>query len=436
MSTELAVLNQFDTRLAELVEYKKMELTDLQDKSKYELIKRARITVKNFRLEVTKASKAAQQPHKDIIAKIKDRESELVNQSDPIETHLEAEEKKYTDEQDRLEAERQRILQERYDGRVVRLKEMEAYQDGPYFIIEDATVQTGQVAMLMEDVKNLSDDHFEEWIQKAKVFYKKIVEGRELLSRFNDRKAALIERGYKINEAKNEIADADDIIGLAWLETTDDITFNGLLDNIDAVIANRKELEAAEQKRKEDELAEARRQVEAAKEEIRASRQMVINQLSDKEKALVEKRTFIGKSLINDLDDFSAADFTEFIALIKEEAAFTEFTELANHPYPQAVPVHEDDNLNKVLYEEAGEELLQQEDEPQAEYGEPKMLITQLVTPEVLAFFRTLGSIYHKGDAEALHLPQALLIEDNEVYLLTPEETNEIVETTFLTNKN
>lgn len=470
---EMAALAVEEYIKAEVAKVEHLVIADMNDKEGYEKVKRARLDLgRGIRVPIEKKGKELRADavayQKAVIAE----ESRLVDIVTPAEKKL----KQMEDEYERLWEEK-RLRDEaeqkaKVDSRIQALTELGMRFDAAtsfYYLPEGAaTIGTGHI-------QTWDDAQFTDFTTKvaADIERKRKEEeaAAEALQRFNERKAALTERGFKLNEAKNEMelyldwnGETGGVSflskpGLNWLETIDDMEFNDFLEEVDEAIATKKAAEAAEQKRKDDELAEARRIAKEAKIEIAGVRIARLNEL-----ALKYGNTFVdalfgffqnqsgvgeeGSEFVFRYDDgkeytslnisgFTATEFETFVraAVAEAEVALAQVPEV---PYKEEpLIIHEDESLNVGPEYDQAEEILTAEDEKQSEYRsntmkvKEKLRITNIATPEVLSFFRTIGSVYQKADIEALHLPQALLIEDGEVYLLTDEETADVVSTKY-----
>jgi hypothetical protein len=119
ITKELMQFQITDTAIAELKDrYMGLKIKGLDDKEGFELVHRARIDVKNRRVEVTKTGKSLRAEANAYNQAVLKEEKRILCLLEPIEEHLEAEERRVTEEKERIKAEALEAEKRRITARV------------------------------------------------------------------------------------------------------------------------------------------------------------------------------------------------------------------------------------------------------------------------------------------------------------------------------
>lgn len=355
----LAVLSPLEEQIASYKEqYGELKLADPSDKEGYEIIKRAHINVKALRVEITKASKETQQPLKDVIKMVKDKESEMVESLKPLEDKLGQDRSTYEDyiaEQKRIEEER---LEAIYQERVDELKALEFYEEGDYFIkrhdpttdMEEREMSIGVDSLRQEDFEVPGFADFQTFLEAAEAFHQSVVKARvvrDTKERRESRTAELIKLEFEVVEygAVLEIEEGEpgQIIPYDVIEGEDEKKFR---DAVSGCLEARQEHQdriAREAKEK------AEREAEEHTRSIAAMRKKLIEKALDKEQAEY-LRDQIGLRELGALGD---VEFNEL---------FDQASEYIGHVLSERVPIMKSKGWvfdeGKMQFEKEGQKLV------------------------------------------------------------------------------
>jgi hypothetical protein len=163
ITKELARFNVTDAAIAGLRdEYMALTIKDLDDKEGFALVHTARMTIKGKRVEVTKAGKDLRAESNAYNKAVLEEEKRILGLLAPIEDHLEAEEKKITDEKERIKNEARIKEEEKIKARTAQLFELGMTWNGTlYGMLE--------FALSYADMKEATDEQFDTFCEKVKV---------------------------------------------------------------------------------------------------------------------------------------------------------------------------------------------------------------------------------------------------------------------------
>jgi len=120
--TELVKYDITDAAIAEMEGlYMGLVIVDLEDKEQFDAVHSARMVVKGKRVEVEKRRKELKADALEWGRKVDSEAKRIFGKLEPIETHLDREEKKVTDEQKRIKEEADRKERENIEKRVAAL---------------------------------------------------------------------------------------------------------------------------------------------------------------------------------------------------------------------------------------------------------------------------------------------------------------------------
>ena len=149
--TAVVEYNITDAVIAEMKSiYMGLTITDLDDKEQFDAVHSARMTVKGKRVEVEKRRKELKADALAWGKKVDGKAKEIFEKLEPIETHLDREEKKFTDEKKRVKEEADRLEREKIEKRVADLAEFGATY--PFFTVAawDETEYENALLLAME----------------------------------------------------------------------------------------------------------------------------------------------------------------------------------------------------------------------------------------------------------------------------------------------
>jgi len=137
-------------------EFLPMKLKDLSDREGYLNISEARKQVKNFRVSGVKIFKKGREEANAESKAWVAKEKEFVDKIDPIETHLENQEKSFEAEAERKKAEEKRKKDEQLFTRQLQLTKMGAHLIDGSFVLEDVSIEGGLIREASVEVYNES----------------------------------------------------------------------------------------------------------------------------------------------------------------------------------------------------------------------------------------------------------------------------------------
>uniref|UniRef100_A0A6H1ZER5 Putative tail tape measure protein n=1 Tax=viral metagenome TaxID=1070528 RepID=A0A6H1ZER5_9ZZZZ len=169
-----------DAAIAEMESiYMALTITDLDDKEQFDAVHSARMTVKGKRVEVEKRRKELKADALEWGRKVDAEAKRIFGKLEPIESHLDREEKKVTDEQKRQKEEADRIEKAKIQARV------------------DSLQMVNCVLPFME-VATMTDDEYEDRLRKATDSY------QAELKRLADEEAARKAEAERLEKVRRE----------------------------------------------------------------------------------------------------------------------------------------------------------------------------------------------------------------------------------------
>jgi len=159
---ELQKFNLTNAAISELNEsYKDLTITSLDDKTGYAQVKNARMFVKNLRVDIDKRRKELTADALKFQRAINNEAKRIIDLIQPLEDRLQSKEKWYELEHANIKAEAAIKLEKKIMGRVTKLLATEAGYDGVAF-----TWLFLDMPLMMDSVRNLSDQDFDELLAK------------------------------------------------------------------------------------------------------------------------------------------------------------------------------------------------------------------------------------------------------------------------------
>ena len=196
ITTELTKFNITDIAISELRDrYMGLTIKDLDDKEGLKAVHEARMDVKAKRVEVTKTGKGLREEanayNKAVIAE----EKRIVAMLEPIEAYLDAEEKKITDEKERIKNEARLKEEARIKERTDRLFAMGMTWNGVAYVALEFTLP-------QELMKAATDEQFETFCEKISGAITAEAERQETKKRLE---AAALAEAARLQEEVNKL---------------------------------------------------------------------------------------------------------------------------------------------------------------------------------------------------------------------------------------
>lgn len=291
-----------------VAQVKDLAIADADDKKGYEVVRRARLDLREIRIAIQKKGKSMREDANRYSKAVIAEEKRLVSLIEPYESKLSEMEEAYDAEQERRRAEAEAKRLEDLQKRVsVLLKLGFELDESDYYVDNEMSIG-------VESVQTMTEQEFNQFIHKAREVYeakKREEEAQRILERNAARKQELIAYGFIDNPGKNHFQrEGWDNVGVKWLEAASEEEWQKLRDEIEARI--RQEREAAEIAAE----AEAQRRAKAERDALREARQMVIDNLD-----FVTANYLAEKACPHeDLADFSHEGFNVWIDRSKAEA--------------------------------------------------------------------------------------------------------------------
>ncbi|MFC0183325.1 hypothetical protein SAMN04515674_105288 [Pseudarcicella hirudinis] len=162
-----------------------LKVDGIQDKDGLKKCYDARQTLKKIRIAVTKEKKElddeVKEQSKQQLAEISAEYQKIVDLITPVETHLQLEEARIEEEKQRIKKEQEEQEALRLSSRVERLLSFGFVFSGIFYKLLTITNETLQVEFVA--LKTMPDEEFEDFAEKGKIEYDKLVAHREELAR-------------------------------------------------------------------------------------------------------------------------------------------------------------------------------------------------------------------------------------------------------------
>ena len=257
----------FDNKKAELEalaeDSKGLKITDINDKSGAKLVYEKRIALKNTRVEITKQAKSMRDSLTKVSKDISAREKELIDIIEPTEKELQAEE-------DRIEAEKEKIKQAAIDAENKRVQDR-----------ADKLFEYG-FKLEISDLKAMSDETFDVALNGAKSAYEK-----EQAEKAEAERIAAEAEAKRLKDLQDEqdkiAAERKELEELREKQAEIDRKQKEAQDKIDAENKKLADEKAAMEAKKQSEIDEANR-----KEELRLATEKAVE--AERLKAIEDQR--------------------------------------------------------------------------------------------------------------------------------------------------
>jgi hypothetical protein len=245
--------------------YMALTITDLDDKEQFDAVHSARMTVKGKRVEVEKRRKELKADAIEWGRKVDAEAKRIFGKLEPIESHLDREERKVTDEQKRIKEEADRKQKEKIDARLLALAK--ANCNLPFF-----------------DVAGMTDDEYEDILRKAteaweieqKRIYEEAIARKDEAERLERVRQEQAAEAARMAEEKRKIDEAQAA------------ERKKIEDERKAIEAEKRALEDA--KRKEQERKDREAFEVAAKEKAKMEAEKAAEEKAEREKIEAEKK--------------------------------------------------------------------------------------------------------------------------------------------------
>lgn len=167
ITTELQKFNVANATIAEWSDkFMPLKIDGIKDTKGYAEVREARLFMKGRRVEVQKTSKLLKEDALKFQRAVNEEEKRIIALMDPIETHLEKEEDAYDAEKKHIKEEKERQEQLRFNQRNVALLNNGCSFNGDMYAI-------GEHSILQTDIRFISDETFDEFLEKVKLEHQK-----------------------------------------------------------------------------------------------------------------------------------------------------------------------------------------------------------------------------------------------------------------------
>lgn len=172
ISTELKKFNIADATISEWAgKFMPLKIADVKDRDGYEKVREARLFIKGRRIEVEKTSKLLKADALTFQRAVNEEEKRIIGLLDPIEDHLYHQEANYEAEKQRIKEEKERQEQERFNKRNISLLTNGCAFNGDTYSI-------GEHSIMQSEIRYISDEAFDDFLDKCKVEHQKELEAK------------------------------------------------------------------------------------------------------------------------------------------------------------------------------------------------------------------------------------------------------------------
>ncbi len=212
IENELKNFNVTDAAISELTSnYMPLVINGIDDKDGIKAIKEARSVVKRHRIDIDKRRKELNADALEYQRRINGEAKRITDLLEPIEAHLEAQEKKVDDELDRIKREKEEAEAARFKVRVTKLTGLKFMFDGVHYYstyLDTFNNEAMKVSVFL--LKQMTDEVFNDFYDNAKHYFeieeKDIAEKKE---RDDAERKALAEERAKLDAIAIEQAAKD-----------------------------------------------------------------------------------------------------------------------------------------------------------------------------------------------------------------------------------
>jgi hypothetical protein len=188
IQTELQKFNIADTTIQEWKEkFSILEINGIEDKAGYDNVREARLFIKGRRVEVEKTSKLLKEDALSFQRAVNAEEKRIIALIDPIESGLEAKEKAFEVEKQRIKEEKERKEQERVNIRISSLLKAGCAFNGSNYSIAD-------IMIFPTEIKTTTDIQFEEILNGVKAENEKELSAKAEIERLQKEEAERIQK--------------------------------------------------------------------------------------------------------------------------------------------------------------------------------------------------------------------------------------------------
>lgn len=173
IENELKKFNVTDSAIAELTEkYMPLAVNGIDDKEGLKAVNAARKIVKTYRIDVDKRRKELNADALEYQRRINGEAKRITALLEPIETHLESQEKKVDDEIERIKREKEEAEAARFKLRVTKLTFLRFVFDGVHYYstyLDTFNNEVMKVSVLL--LKQMTDEVFNDFYDNAKHYF-------------------------------------------------------------------------------------------------------------------------------------------------------------------------------------------------------------------------------------------------------------------------
>lgn len=210
IENELKKFNVTDVAISELSDkYMPLLVNGIDDKEGLKVVNAARKVVKGYRIDIDKRRKELNADALEYQRRINGEAKRIIALLEPIESHLESQEKKISEEIERIKREKEQEESARYESRMKELFSLKFRVETGKFItdyLDGFTNQRIEIATL--HLKQWDDSTFKEFIDNAKhyfnIYQKEVI---EKMQREEAEKQALIQQRREQEIEAERLAD-------------------------------------------------------------------------------------------------------------------------------------------------------------------------------------------------------------------------------------
>lgn len=140
--------------LSEIQKYTALKIQSLDDREGYKAVHEARMTVKNLRVQIEKRRKELKADALEYGRRVDSEAKKYFDQIEPVESHLQAEEKRVDDEKERIRRAAEEAEKAKFQAKQTRLFDLGCKFDGSRFSIFDVVIS-------LSDIQEASDTQFD-----------------------------------------------------------------------------------------------------------------------------------------------------------------------------------------------------------------------------------------------------------------------------------
>jgi hypothetical protein len=205
IENELKKFSITDQAIAEMKQkYLPLKINGVDDKAGYAAVREARLTVKSKRIEVDKKRKELTEDALKFQRAINAEAKRIVNELEPIESYLGAQENEYEAEKERIKQEKERAEQIKLQERVNKLLSVGMLFNGALYTLSSLGAQQVPYEIDPYSLKSMNDQQFEDYFNTVSDRHEENKRYLAEIERQKQAEAELIERERKEEQARLE----------------------------------------------------------------------------------------------------------------------------------------------------------------------------------------------------------------------------------------